>query len=286
MRLKCGKTIIENIDVKKRQKTGASNGIVLSHSGEKKQRFRVKLDLGMRPKNYLLERLPHDVYSRIEPDMERLSLPVGQIIHAPGEPIHSLYFPLTCMISITVTMTDGRTVETGMVGSREVVGINAFMGGRETTHTEYVVQLPGDALKISAEPLRIEFDRNTEMRAVMLKFTQAMIAQISQNVACNRVHELDRRCARWLLEVRDRVQDDSFPLTHEFIAEMLGVNRSSVTQAASNLKEKGIIEYSRGSIRIIDVPSLEAASCECYQVLQQEYDRLLGTNPPGNESEH
>src|SRR5688500_16527770 len=116
----------------------------------------------MRPKNYLLELLPEDVYSRIETDMERLSLPRGRIIHAAGEDIKFLYFPLTCMISITVTMADGHTVEAGMAGSRDVVGINAFMGGRETTQTEYVVQLPGDTLKISAEPLRIEFDRNSE----------------------------------------------------------------------------------------------------------------------------
>lgn len=230
----------------------------------------------MPKRNLLLASLPRDVLKRIEPDLELVTFPVGHVVHHPGEPIHTLYFPLTCMISITITMSDGHTVETGMVGSREVVGINAFMGGRETTQTEYVAQLPGDAIKIAAEPLRIEFDRNTEMRAVMLKYTQAMIAHISQNVACNRLHTLEHRCARWLLEVRDRVQSDSFPLTHEFIAEMLGVDRASVSQAAMRLKNRGIINYTRGHINIADVPALEAESCECYKVLLDEYQRLLG----------
>ncbi len=116
----------------------------------------------------------------------------------------------------------------GAIGSREVVGINAFMGGSETTQTEYIVQLPGDAFKIAAAPLKTEFNRNTGMRELMLKYTQAFIAQISQNVACNRLHEIDQRFARWLLEVRTRVSSDEFPLTHKFMAEMLGVRRASV----------------------------------------------------------
>jgi CRP-like cAMP-binding protein len=179
------------------------------------------------------------------------------------------------MISVTVSTRDGRTVETGAIGSREVVGINAFMGGREITQTEYVVQLPGDAIKIATQPLKTEFDRNTEMRDVMLRYTQAFMAQISQNVACNRLHETDQRFARWLLEVRDRVQADEFPLTHEFMAEMLGVRRASVTDAATNLKKRDIIRSRRGSIQIMDLRRLKATSCECYEALKEEYDRLL-----------
>jgi CRP-like cAMP-binding protein len=230
----------------------------------------------MNPKNLLLTHLPREVYDRIEPDLELVSLSNGEIIHKPGEPIRLLYFPETCMISITVRMGDGRTVEAGAIGRREVVGINAFMGGRETTQTEYIVQLPGAAFKIAAEPLQIEFNRNTEMRDLMLKYTQAMIAQISQNVACNRLHDMDQRCARWLLEVRDRIESDTFPLTHEFIAEMLGVRRSGVSETALKLKEKGVIEYARGHIEITDVEGLKNLSCECYEVLKDEYDRLLG----------
>jgi CRP-like cAMP-binding protein len=233
----------------------------------------------MSPRNLLLAHLPREVYDRIQPDLSLVSLARGDVIHSPGQPIRDLYFPLSCMISITITMTDGRTVEAGAIGRREVLGINAFMGGRETTQTEYIVQLPGDALKIAAEPLKTEFNRNTEMRDVMAKFTQAFIAHISQNVACNRLHDIDQRCARWLLEVRDRTDSDTFPLTHEFIAEMLGVRRAGVTEAAQRLKERRVIEYDRGQIEITDVQTLESLSCECYQVLQEEYDRLLGAIP-------
>ena len=230
----------------------------------------------MQHKNLLLERLPRKVYKRISNDLKKVVLTQGQILHRKGEEIQELYFPLTCMISITIMMKDGRTVETGAIGSREVVGVNAFMGGRETTDTEYIVQLPGDAMMIAAAPLKIEFNRNTEMRGLMLKYTQALMAQISQNVGCNRLHEDPRRFARWLLEVRDRVEADEFPLTQKFMGEMLGVRREGVTNAARVLKREGVIAYSRGHIEILDVPRLEAASCECYEVLKDEYDRLLG----------
>jgi CRP-like cAMP-binding protein len=230
---------------------------------------------GAKARNLLLDRLPNQVRDRIGNELLRVSLVRGQIIHKPGDNIRYLYFPTTCMISVTVTMRDGRTVEAGAIGSREVVGINAFMGGREATQTEYIVQLPGDAIKIGVEPMKVEFDRNTEMRDLMLKYTQAFIAQISQNVACNRLHEIDQRFARWLLEVRDRVQSDKFPLTHEFIAEMLGIRRSGVSEAAQKLTAKGIINQKRGQIRIVDLPGLLKMSCECYGSLRDEYNRLL-----------
>ncbi|MFL6373493.1 MAG: Crp/Fnr family transcriptional regulator [Pyrinomonadaceae bacterium] len=226
--------------------------------------------------NILLDRMPASVLTRLGPSLESVTLRTHDVIHRPGEAIRSLYFPVTCMISITVTMCSGSTIETGAVGSREVAGINAFMGGRETTQTEYIVQLPGEAIRISAEPLKVEFDRNTEFRAILLKYTQAMIAQISQNVACNRLHHIETRCARWLLEVRDRVREDRFLLTQEFIAEMLGASRVSVSQAMAELKAASIIDYSRGYVGLRDIPALEKRSCECYFVLRDEYDRLLG----------
>ncbi len=231
----------------------------------------------MRPNNLLLSHLPVDVYERIKSDLKPVLLRAGQVVHTPGEPIRDLYFPTSCMISITVTMLDGRTVEAGAIGRREVVGINAFMGGRETTQTEYIVQLGGEALKIAADPLKAEFNRNTQLRDLMLKYTQAMIAQISQNVACNRLHDMDQRFARWLLEVSDRVESLKFPLTQEFMSEMLGVRRASVSETALKLKETGLIEYRRGSIVITDAKALGDASCECYTVLRDEYDRLLET---------
>jgi CRP-like cAMP-binding protein len=179
------------------------------------------------------------------------------------------------MISVTIAMRDGRTVEAGAIGSREVVGINAFMGGREVTQTEYIVQLPGDALRIGAESLKSEFNRNTEMRDVMLKYTQAFIAQITQNVGCNRLHDTNQRFARWLLEVCDRVQSTEFALTHNFMAEMLGIRRAGVSEAATKLRKAGIIRYGRGLIKILNQKALEEMSCECYASLRQEYDRLL-----------
>ena len=226
--------------------------------------------------NVLLDHLPRKVRDRIKSDLTLVSLRNGEIIHKPGDQIRELYFPTTCMISVTIRMHNGRTVEAGAIGSREVVGINAFMGGREITQTEYIVQLPGDAIRIGAAPLKTEFDRNTEMRDVMLRYTQAFMAQITQNVACNRLHENGQRFARWLLEVRDRVQADEFPLTHRFMAEMLGIRRAGVTDAAAKLNKRGITESRRGSIKILDRRALEDISCECYKALKEEYDRLIG----------
>jgi len=233
-------------------------------------------------RNKLLDRLPADVLTRLEPDFALITLETHKVVHRPGEKIEFLYFPLTCMISITVTMADGRMVEAGAAGSRDVVGINAFMGGRETTQTEYVTQVSGEAIKIAAAPLQIEFDRNSELRSVLLKYTQALIAQISQNVACNRLHEVHNRCARWLLEVSDRVRSDTFNLTQEFISEMMGTSRITVSKTMSELKDAGIIDYSRGQVTILDLAALEVRSCECFLVLQDEYDRLLGPTASHN----
>jgi len=226
--------------------------------------------------NILLEHLPRKVLDRLAPDLRTISLMRGESIHRPGDKIRQLYFPTSCMISVSVTMGDGRTVEAGAVGNREVVGINAFMGDLETTQTEYVVQIPGDALRIAINPFRAEFDRNTEMRDVMLRYTQAFVAQISQNVACNRLHTTTQRFARFLLEVRDRVRSNRFTLTHEFMAEILGIRRASVTCCALKLKKMGIIEYNRGQITITELSDLESMACECYTVIKGEYDRLLG----------
>jgi CRP-like cAMP-binding protein len=230
----------------------------------------------MPKENLLLKALPADVLERVGPHLKTLSLARGKVLHRAGETIHDLYFPLTCLISVTVTMGEGKTAETGVIGNREVVGINAFMGGRETTQTEYIAQIPGDAIRISAEPLRVEFDRNTEMRNVMLKYTQAYLAQISQNAACNRLHLTNQRFARWLLEARDRIESDELVLTQEFLGEMLGVRRASINQIAIDFEARNIIKTRRGLTSIVDGEKLESASCECYRVLKEEYDRLLG----------
>jgi CRP-like cAMP-binding protein len=234
----------------------------------------------MRPShNRLLAVLPRDAYALIEPHFERMTLQSGTILHRPGEEIRDLYFPLNALISVTITMRDGRTAETGVIGCREVVGINAFMGGRETTQTEYVVQAAGDAVRIPAAPFLELFDRHKGVRDLLLKFTQAMLAQVTQNAACNGLHQLENRYARWLLEVHDRVGSDELRTTQEFISQMLGVRRAGVTEASGRFEDQGIIRQRHGRTHILDRAKLESAACECYAVLIDEYDRLLGDGP-------
>jgi CRP-like cAMP-binding protein len=232
----------------------------------------------MSAENRLLAVLCSGVYEKLVPNMKRVSLERGKILHQPGDTIKELYFPIDCLISITITMSDGITAETGVVGNREVVGVNAFMGGRETTQTEYIVQIAGSAIKVDAQPLLEEFDRNKHVRDVLLRYTQALIAQISQTTACNSLHALEQRLARWLLEAQDRVSSDDLKLTQEFIADMLGVRRAGVTQAAQKLQESGLIRYRRGHVQILEHRGLEAASCECFRTVKDEYDRLLGAS--------
>ncbi len=232
----------------------------------------------MTNENLLLTALPCDLYKRIENKMEQVELSYGEILNRPGELIEEVYFPLTCLISVTITMMDGSTVEAGVVGSREMVGINAFMGGQETTQTQYIVQVPGKAVKMKAHLLLHEFDINKSLRDVMLKYTQAYIAQISQNVACNRTHTIEKRMARWLLESSDRLYSNELILSHEFLSHMLGVRRSGITETAHILEKKGLIECSRKKIKTINRQGLQEASCECYEVIKEEYDRLLSFN--------
>jgi CRP-like cAMP-binding protein len=226
--------------------------------------------------NLLLAALPLEIVTRLRPRMRTVDLELGDILHRPGQEIEHVYFPLDCLISITVTMDEARTAEAGIVGSREMVGINAFMGGRETTQTEYVCQAPGSAIRVPAAPLLEEFDRHKGVRDVLLRYTQAYIAQLSQNVACNRLHVIEQRLARWILECRDRLRRDDLTLTHEFISQMLGVRRPGVTEVAAKLQAQGLIKYSRKKFEVLDAAGLEDVSCECFRVILDEYDRLLG----------
>ena len=229
----------------------------------------------MMTKNLLLAALPRESRDRLERISRRVDLTHGKILHHPNQAIETVYFPLNCLISITVTMAEGRTVEAGAVGSREMVGVNAFMGGRETNQTQYVCQVPGSAVMMAAQPLLDEFDEVKGVRDVLLRFVQAYIAQLSQNVACNRVHTVEQRLARWLLEVRDRLGTDDVGVTHEFIGQMLGTRRAGVSDAAKGLQERGLLEYGRKNLRVIDADGLGRVACECFQVLRDEYDRLL-----------
>lgn len=230
----------------------------------------------MNIENRLLSAFPEELSEKLYPHLKKINLERGDRLHEAGEPINELYFPLDCVLSITLTLSDGSTAETGMVGNREVIGINAFMGGRETTQTTYIVQVAGSAMKIDARILREEFDQNLQLRSIMLRYTQAFIAQISQTTACNSLHKLDQRLARRLLEVHDRLQTDELSLTQEFMADMLGVRRAGVTQTAQRLQENGLIQYKRGHVHVLDRAGLEAHACECFQTVKDEYDRLLG----------
>ena len=229
--------------------------------------------------NLLLAALPGNVMKRLTPHMQTVELKLGTIVHRPDEAIEDVYFPISCLISVTIKMERGRIAEAGIVGRREMVGVNAFMGGRETNHTEYICQAAGIAIRMSAEPLLTAFDRDKKVRDVMLRYTQAYIAQLSQNVACNQLHRVEQRLARWMLECRDRLGSDDLTLTQEFIGEMLGVRRAGVSAAAAGFQKRGIIYYRRGKVRVLDSRRLEEASCGCFRAIHDEYERLL---PQGN----
>lgn len=228
-----------------------------------------------RPANRLLRAMPASAYDLIAPVMRRKTYERGHVLHRPGETITHIRFPLDCMVSITVTMSNGRTSEVGVVGRREMAGINAFMGGKETTQTEYVIQVSGDLIEVPARILRDEFDRNVELRELFLRFTQAMFAQVTQNTGCNNLHSMEQRFARWLLEVRDRVESDELRLTHAFMAEMLGVRRAGISTISSKFADEGLITNSRGETQVRDRAGLELVACECYRVIRDEYERLL-----------
>ncbi|MEH2356265.1 Crp/Fnr family transcriptional regulator [Nostoc sp.] len=227
------------------------------------------------PANKLLAALPASDYERLAPHLKLVSLSNRQILHEPGERIAQVYFPNKAVVSIITTMEDGSTVEAGLVSNEGMVGIPVILGDNITTTTA-LVQVPDSAMKMDADILRSEFNRGTVLQNLLLRYVQGVYTQIAQGSACNRLHKLERRLARWLLTVSDRLESEKFPLTQEFIAQMLGVRRAGVTEAANILSEAGIITYHRGQINILNRETLEKTSCECYQIIEDEYVRLLG----------
>ncbi|MEO1342189.1 MAG: Crp/Fnr family transcriptional regulator, partial [Cyanobacteria bacterium J06635_13] len=200
----------------------------------------------------------------------------GEILLEPHEPIEKIYFPQRAMISLVSIMMDGSTTEIGLIGNEGMIGLPAILGGDSTT-SRTIVQVSGTALEISAEIIKQEFQRGERLQQLLLLYTQALLTQVSQSAACNRQHNIEERLARWLLSVQDCILQDELPLTQEFIANMLGTRRSGVTVAAGILQQAGIIRYSRGRITILDQEALEATACECYQLVQNEFMRLLGS---------
>jgi CRP-like cAMP-binding protein len=229
--------------------------------------------------NRLLASLPADMCERLRPALELVSLALGAVVYEPGGGMDHVYFPTGAVVSLIYTMADGATAEMGLVGNEGVVGIALFMGG-ETTPNQAVAQVAGGALKMKAQVMLEEFRRGGPFQLALLRYTQALITQISQTAVCNRLHAVEQRLCRWLLLTRDRLPSDEILMTQEFIAHMLGVRREGVTAAAHHLQEAGLIRYARGHISILDRKGLEAAACECYRVVKDEFDRLLRQKPP------
>ena len=199
---------------------------------------------------------------------------LGEALYEPGVQMHHVYFPTTSIVSLLYVMENGASAEIAVVGNEGIVGVSLFMGG-ETTPSRAVVQSAGHAYRLKGQLLKDEFFRAGPMQRLLLRYTQALLTQMAQTAVCNRHHSLDQQLCRWLLLSLDRLHSNELIMTQELIANMLGVRREGVTEAAGNLQRAGLIEYNRGHITMLDRPGLEARSCECYAVVKHEFDRLL-----------
>jgi CRP-like cAMP-binding protein len=225
--------------------------------------------------NRLLAALTPDEFERLLPAFQEVSFSLGQVVYEFGGHLDYVFFPTTAIVSLLYTMENGASAEMGLTGNDGVVGIALFMGGG-TMPNRAVVQSAGRALRMKAKVLQDEFARGGQFQHLLLRYTQALITQISQTAVCNRLHSVEQQLCRWLLLSHDRVNADELIMTQELIADMLGVRREGVTVAAGRLQDDGAISYVRGRITILDRPKLEATVCECYQVVKNEFDRLLG----------
>lgn len=225
--------------------------------------------------NMLLASLSASARERIFPHLEFVSLPLGMVVHESGDDAEHVYFPTDSIISLLYVMEDGSSAEISIVGKDGVIGISVFMGGGSTP-SRAVVQSAGSAYRLSGKHLRSEFNHSQpDFRMLMLRYTQALITQMAQTAVCNRHHSIAQQLCRWLLLSLDRLESNDLTMTHELIANMLGVRREGVTEAAGTLHRDGIIEYHRGKITVLDRDKLEEACCECYAVVKKETDRLL-----------
>lgn len=224
--------------------------------------------------NRLLSALNPQTRSRLDPSLKLVDLPLGAVVYESGQVPEFVYFPANCIVSLLNVTLDGASAEISVVGNDGIVGIAVFMGG-ESSPSRAIIQSAGSAFRLPARNLREEFNRCVEMRTLMLRYTQALIAQMSQTAVCNRHHSIDQQLCRWLLLSLDRLDGNSLTMTHELIANMLGVRREGVSEAAGKLQKLGVINYQRGHITVTDRSKLEKLSCECYQVVRRETDRLL-----------
>src|SRR5437764_14847262 len=224
--------------------------------------------------NRLLAAMPDADYEALMPSLERVAMPLGQSVYEGGEAQGFVYFPTNSIVSLLYVLADGATAEIAVTGNEGLVGIALFMGG-ETTPSRAVVQSAGNGYRLRASLLKKEFERGGALQHLLLRFTQALITQMTQTAVCNRHHSVDQQLCRWLLLSLDRLPGTELVMTQEMIANMLGVRREGVTEAAGKLQAAGLIEYSRGKITVLERARLEARVCECYAVVKKEYDRLL-----------
>ena len=226
--------------------------------------------------NRLLALLEPETRRRILPALKLISLEMSHTLYQPDRVITHIYFPLTAVTSVLSEMDDGTTVEVATIGREGMVGLSVFLGD-ETAFLRTITQIPGTALSMGRDDfLQVVEDKKSGLQPILLRYTQALFSQLAQQSACNRSHNIEERCARWILMTQDRVGHDEFPLTQEFLAYMLGARRASVTIAAGILARAGLIRYTRGKIHVVDRARLEEASCECYGIIQREYERLIG----------
>jgi len=229
-------------------------------------------------RNHLLAALPAADFGRLQPHLKLVPMPLGDVLYESGIMLRNVYFPTDSIVSLLYVMADGASAEIAVVGNEGVIGVSLFMGG-ETTPSRAVVQSAGNAYRLSGTVLKEEFTRAGAMQHLLLRYTQALITQMAQTAVCNRHHSLDQQLCRWLLLSLDRLNSNQLLMTQELIANMLGVRREGVTEAAGRLQAAGLIAYSRGHITVLDRPRLEERTCECYAVVKKESDRLLPDAP-------
>ena len=224
--------------------------------------------------NHLLAALPMPEWQRWQPQLELVDMPLGQVLYESGVTLSHVYFPINSIVSLLYVMENGASAEIAVVGYEGIVGVSLFMGGGSTP-SRAVVHSAGQGYRLKAGVLNAAFDAGGPVQHLLLRYTQALITQMSQTAVCNRHHTLDQQLCRWLLLSLDRLQGNELVMTQELIANMLGVRREGVTEAAHQLQQVGLIRYARGHISVLDRHALEKRTCECYAVVKKEYDRLL-----------
>jgi len=224
--------------------------------------------------NHLLAALPTTEFERLAPHLELVTMPLGEMLYEPGGQLQHAYFPTTAIVSLHYVMESGASAESAGVGNEGVVGVSLFMGG-ETTPSSAVIQTAGHAYRLAGLFLKEEFNRSGLMQRLLLRYTQALLTQMSQTAACNRHHSVEQQLCRWLLLTLDRLPSNELTMTQELVASMLGVRREGITEAAGQLQRAGFLSYRRGHIAVLDRSGLESRACECYAVVKKEVSRLL-----------